>query len=322
MPAILVPQLRKLLLDLDRMKNVSEKVGHAIGALKNFIGAFKVTIEGLEFGLNIDPQSGTADSGSLDVDLPDLFHVIAEACASRQIPAAIFIDEMQYLTEEELSALIMAMHKIGQKKLPFLLVGAGLPQLVALAGKSKSYAERLFDFPQIGALKIFDAKNALSLPVQKMGVTFEAAALDEIVRVTKGYPYFLQEWGFHAWNLASRSPITLGVIKNVHKEVLQRLDTNFFRVRYDRLTPREKDYLRAMAELGPGAHRSGEVADLLEVEVRSVAPLRSGLIKKGMIYSPAHGDTAFTVPLFDEFMKRTIPAFKRTEPSDQTVPPG
>jgi len=229
---------------------------------------------------------------------------------------------MQYLTESELSALIMAMHKIGQKQLPFLLVGAGLPQLVALTGKSKSYAERLFDFPQIGALKSFDAKNALSLPVQKAGVTFEPGALDEIVRVTSGYPYFLQEWGYHAWNLATRSPITLGIVKAAHKEVLQRLDTNFFRVRYDRLTPREKDYLRAMAELGPGAHRSGEVADLLEVEVRSVAQLRSGLIKKGMIYSPAHGDTAFTVPLFDEFMKRIIPTFKRTKSSDQIVPPG
>jgi hypothetical protein len=216
----------------------------------------------------------------------------------------------------------MAVHKIGQKKLPLVLVGAGLPQLVGLTGKSKSYAERLFDFPEIGALSAFDAKKALSVPVRSAGVLFENDALDEIIRVTKGYPYFLQEWGYHAWNIATRSPITYGVIKSAHDAVLERLDANFFRVRFDRLTPREKDYLRAMAELGPGSHRSGEVADLLHVEVRSVAPCRGGLIKKGMIYSPAHGDTAFTVPLFDDFMKRTMPAMKRLRSSSLSVPPG
>jgi hypothetical protein len=215
---------------------------------------------------------------------------VAEAGQSRGIPVDIAIDEMQYLTEKELSALIMSVHKVGQKKLPLLLMGAGLPQLVGLTGKSKSYAERLFDFPAVGALKPFDARNALSIPVRKEGVFFEAAALDEILRVTQSYPYFLQEWGHHCWSIATRSPITLGVVKSAHDAVLARLDQNFFRVRFDRLTPREKDYLRAMAELGPNAHRSGEVADLMGVEVRSVAPLRSGLIKKGMIYSPAHGD--------------------------------
>lgn len=317
LPGILVPQLRKVLLGLDRMQNVNEHVKRALGVLKSFVNAFKVTVGEFELGINIDPETGTADSGDLEADLPELLFAIAKAGEARGIPIAIFIDEMQYLTESELSALIMAVHRLGQKKLPLLLVGAGLPQLVGLTGKSKSYAERLFDFPAIGQLKSFDAKNALTIPVRKMGVSFEAAALDEIVKLTQGYPYFLQEWGYHAWNIATRSPITLGVIRSANTTVLERLDANFFRVRFDRLTPREKDYLRAMAELGPSSHRSGEVADLLGVESRSVAPLRSGLIKKGMIYSPAHGDTAFTVPLFDEFMKRTIREMKRPNAAKQ-----
>jgi len=320
LPDLLIPKLRQLLLSLDRMQGVNDKVKRALGVLRSFGSAFKVKYGEVEFGIGVDPEVGTADSGDLELDLPELLLTIGEAGKARDIPVAIFIDEMQYLTEQELSAIILSIHQVSQKRLPLLLIGAGLPQLVGLVGKSKSYAERLFEFPRIGALKAFDAKNALSIPVQKEGVSFDSAALDEIYRLTKGYPYFLQEWGYYTWNIATRSPITLGVVKSAHAEVIHRLDENFFRVRFDRLTPREKDYLRAMAELGPEAHRSGEVADILEVEVRSVAPLRSGLIKKGMIYSPAHGDTAFTVPLFDEFMKRVIPAMKRSE-RKRHVPP-
>jgi hypothetical protein len=320
LPTILVPQLKQLLLKLDRMQNISAHVKRSLGVLRSFVNGCKVTIGDLELGINIDPETGTADSGDLEIDLPELLLSVAEASQSRAIPVAIFIDEMQYLTEGELNALIMAVHKVGQKKLPLLLVGAGLPQLVGLTGKSKSYAERLFNFPVVGPLKASDARNALLLPVQKAGERFEPAALDEIVRLTQGYPYFLQEWGYHAWNAATRSPITRGIIKSIHQTVVTKLDENFFRVRFDRLTPREKDYLRAMAELGPSAHRSGEVADLLGVQVRTAAPLRSGLIKKGMIFSPAHGDTAFTVPLFDEFMKRTIVEMKRPNTSRNSVP--
>lgn len=321
LPAILVPQLRKLLFELDRTQNVNMRVKQALGVLRSFINGFKVKISDIEFGLNIDPATGVADSGDLETDLPELLLAVAEAAQSRGIPVAITIDEMQYLTETELSALIMSVHKIDQKRLPLFLIGAGLPQLVGLCGKSKSYAERLFDFPTVGPLKAFDAKNALQIPVRKEDVNFEAAALDEIIRVTQGYPYFLQEWGYQSWNIATRSPITLGIVKSAYHAVLARLDSSFFRVRFDRLTPREKDYLRAMAELGPNPHRSGEVADLLGVEVRSVAPLRSNLIKKGMIYSPAHGDTAFTVPLFDQFMKRTMPEMRRRKSSKRDSVP-
>ncbi len=176
-------------------------------------------------------------------------------------------------------------------------------------GESKSYAERLFSFPDIGPLSQKDAAKALQDPVKKAGEAFSADALKEIFRLTKGYPYFIQEWGYQAWNHAQASPISLAVVKEATREVRARLDENFFRVRFDRLTPREKQFLRAMAELGPGPHRTGDIADTLEVKISTLGPLRAGLIKKGMVFSPAHGDMAFTVPLFDEFLRRAMPEF-------------
>ncbi len=311
LPALLIPPLRKIMLALDRFENVNEYVKRGLRVLKSFAGAFKLGMGDFDIALDIDPEVGSADSGDLEADLSELLLAVAQAANARKIPVAIFIDEMQYLNEDELSALIMAIHKVAQKQLPLLLVGAGLPQLVGLTGKSKSYAKRLFDFPKIGALENKDARDALEVPVKKEGIAFETKALGEIIAVTKGYPYFLQEWGYHTWNIAERSPISIDDVKAAHTAVIQRLDESFFGVRFDRLTPRERDYMRAMAELGPGPHRSGEVADMLGLNVHTVAPLRSGLIRKGMIFSPAHGDTAFTVPLFDEFMKRIMPDMKR-----------
>jgi hypothetical protein len=201
----------------------------------------------------------------------------------------------------------MGMHKMQQRQLPMVLLGAGLPILPGLAGESKSYAERLFSFPDIGALSEPDAIKALRDPTKAVGVDFERLALQEIFRLTQGYPYFLQEWGYQAWNRAAASPITLPMVQEATPTVIQRLDANFFRVRFDRLTPGEKRFLRAMAGLGPGAQRSGDIAEALGVTVNGLGPVRSKLIKKGMIYSPAHGDMAFTVPLFDEFMLRAMP---------------
>jgi len=256
---------------------------------------------------DIEPEKGAADSGDLESDLPNLFLAVAEAAEERHIPVALLIDELQYFNQKELSALIMAMHKMQQRQLPLVLLGAGLPILPGLAGESKSYAERLFSFPDIGALSETDAVKALRDPTKAVGVDFQPVALSEIFRLTQGYPYFLQEWGYQSWNRAAASPITLQIVHEATPTVIQRLDTNFFRVRFDRLTPGEKRFLRAMAGLGTGAHRSGDIADALGVTVNGLGPVRSKLIKKGMIYSPAHGDMAFTVPLFDEFMLRAMP---------------
>ena len=247
----------------------------------------------------------------MEIDLPNLFTVIGEAAEDRKCAVAILIDEIQYLEKKELGALIMAMHKMQQNQLPIVLLAAGLPILPELAGESKSYAERLFDFPNIDILSEDEVAKALQEPVQSAGISFEPLALKEIFRLTKGYPYFLQEWGYQAWNLATQNPITLEIIQAATALAIKRLDSSFFRVRFDRLTLSEKNFLRVMAQLGPGPHRKADIADALSIRIASLGPIRAKLIGKGMIYSPSHGDLAFTVPLFDQFMLRAHPEFKR-----------
>ena len=308
--SLLAPHLRRLLFDLDRIAGAGNKARRGLAVLKSFVGAIKIKVGDVDIGLDIEPEPGAADSGDLEVDLPSLFMAVAEAAQERRVAVAILIDEIQYLSSSELSALIMAMHKMQQRQLPLVLIGAGLPILPRLAGESKSYAERLFSFPAIGPLPERDAISALQDPVRAAGEAFEPAALQEIFRLTQGYPYFLQEWGYQAWNHAAASPIGLQVLQQTSALVSQRLDENFFRVRFDRLTPREKVYLRAMAELGAGPYRTADVADKLGVKITTLGPARASLIKKGMVYSPSHGDMAFTVPLFDEFMRRAMPRFE------------
>lgn len=306
---LIYPALRSLLFELDRVAGAGDKVKRGLAVLRSFVGSIKLTVSDVALGLDIEPAKGTADSGDLEIDLPNLFIAIAEAAQERQTAVAILVDEIQYLSQKELGAIIMAMHKMQQKQLPLVLLAAGLPVLPGMAGESKSYAERLFSFPDIGALSELDAAKALRDPARAVGVDFQDDALKEVFRVTHGYPYFIQEWGYQSWNMAEASPITLQTVQNATADVIRRLDKNFFRVRFDRLTPGEKNFLRAMAHLGPGSHRTGDIATAVGMSVKGIGPVRSKLIKKGMIYSPAHGDMAFTVPLFDEFMVRAIPEF-------------
>jgi hypothetical protein len=304
---LLVTRLRSVLLELDQGP-VSRAVKRALGILKSFTYTLP---DGTSVSLDVDAVAGSADSGVLSEDMSDLLTALGEAAHDRNSGVLIAIDEVQYLDATELAAIISAIHRTVQLSLPVILVGAGLPQLPGLAGTAKSYAERLFDFPRIGSLEADDARTVLSQPAAEQDVTFTDEALDELVQITHGYPYFLQEWGYHVWNAAPRSPITLEDVRLAAPDVQHQLDNNFFLVRMDRLTPAEKQYLQAMAELGPGPHRSGDVATKLGVKVESVAPRRSVLIQKGMVYSPAHGDTAFTVPLFDEFLRRDLPSRSR-----------
>ena len=306
---LIFPALRSLLYELDRVAGAGDKVKRGLAVLRSFIGSIKLTVGDVAMGLDIEPAKGTADSGDLEIDLPNLFVAIAEAAEERKTAVAILVDEIQYLSQKELGAIIMAMHKMQQKQLPLVLLAAGLPVLPGMAGESKSYAERLFNFPDIGALSEDDAAKALRDPARDVGVEFQDDALREVFRLTNGYPYFLQEWGYQAWNMAAASPITLQTVQDATPEVIRRLDKNFFRVRFDRLTPSEKNFLRAMAHLGPDSQRTGDIATTLGTSAKGIGPVRSKLIKKGMIYSPAHGDMAFTVPLFDEFMIRAIPEF-------------
>jgi hypothetical protein len=308
---LIAPNLRSLLFDLDRIAGAGDKVRRGLAVLRGFIGAIKVTVGEASFGLDIDPEKGTADSGDLEIDLSNLFVAVAEAAEERNSAVALLIDEIQYFAQKELGALIMAMHKIQQRQLPMTLIGAGLPILPGLAGDSKSYAERLFSFPDVGALSEQDAAKALQEPAHAAGVEFERDALSDIFELTQGYPYFIQEWGYQSWNLAKASPITREVIADATAMVTDRLDRNFFRVRFDRLTPSERNFLRVMAAIGAGPHRIGDIADVLKVKVTSLGPMRAKLITKGMMYSPAYGELAFTVPLFDQFIMRAMPKFGR-----------
>lgn len=308
---LLVEPLRSLFYELERVAGAGNKAKVGLRVLRSFIDAVKLTVGDIAVGLDIEPEKGAADSGDLKFDLANVFAALGEAAAERQSAIALLIDGLQYFSQKELSALIMAMYRIRQQRLPLVLIGAGLPVLPGLAGEPKSYAERVFSFPDIGALSEADATRALREPAQAQGVSFNANTLREIYHLTHGYPYFLQEWGYQAWNFAEKSPITLRTVHATTTTVTQRLDKNFFRVRFDRLPPSEKNFLRAMAELGSGPHRTGDVAAALNVRITNLGPVRARLIRKGMIYSPAYGDMAFTVPLFDEFMKRAIPTIGR-----------
>lgn len=306
LPGILVPALRAALLRLDRLKQASAGVTRALRALAGF-ARLKVKYDDLEVAIDFEPEPGLADSGDLDADLADLIVAVGEAAKERLSAVVLVIDELQYVPEAQLAALISALHRASQKQLPITMLAAGLPQLLGQMGRAKSYAERLFEFVAVGPLDEAAARDAIRLPIEREEEAIDEAALAAIVAQTQGYPYFLQEWGKHSWDTAAQSPITAGDVALATVSALAELDASFFRVRFDRLTPAEKRYLRAMASLGPGPHRSGDVADALGVKVSSVAPTRNSLIAKGMLYSPAHGDTAFTVPLFDAFMRRVMP---------------
>jgi len=307
LPALLAPALRATLLRLSRGEAAKAAAKKALQALAGFAKALKFKYQDVEVALDIEPQRGLADSGDLDNDLSDLLSAVGEAATEQGTAVVIFIDELQYVPEEQLAALISALHSASQEQLPVTVVGAGLPQLVGQSGRAKSYAERLFEFAPIDRLDGDSAREALTVPAGRQHVSYDEDAIAEVLRQTRGYPYFLQEWGKHCWDVADDSPIEREDARLATRQALAELDASFFRVRFDRLTPAEKRYMRAMAELGPGPHRSGDIAEVLGKKVTGVAPIRNALIVKGMIYSPAHGDTAFTVPLFDGFMKRIMP---------------
>ena len=307
LPSLLAPELRRVLLDLSGRQRRRAAARRALRALAGFVSALKLRFDDLEFGLDVTPELGLADSGDLEFDLTALLEAVGEATRQAGTALILIVDELQYAREPELGALVAAFHRAAQRGWPVLLAVAGLPQLRGRLGKARSYAERLFEFRELGALDAEAARAAVRQPLRKREADIEDEALESIVDRTRAYPYFLQEWGLHSWNVAPLSPIRLQDVRTAEAHATASLDQGFFRVRYDRLTPAEKRYMRAMAELGPGPHRSGDIASILNRHVTSLGPMRSKLIGKGMIWSPSHGDTAFTVPSFDRFMKRMMP---------------
>ena len=305
LPVLIVPPLHAALVRMNRIAPASDAARRALRALAGFVSAIKVGTGDLNISLDLAPEQGLADSGNLDADLTALLESVGDAARDQDTAVALFVDELQYVEERELAALIAALHRAAQSRLPITLVGAGLPQLVARTASAKTYSERLFTFPGIGPLDSGSARLAIEAPARRLDVAFQPAALDAVLQDTQRYPYFLQEWGKHCWDCATSSPVE--DVESATCQATAELDASFFRARFDRLAPSERRYLRAMAELGTGPHRSGEIANVLGQSVRVVAPTRAKLIGKGMIYSPAHGDTAFTVPLFDAYLRRVMP---------------
>ncbi len=305
LPELLTRQLHRLLLKIDRRKRMSHEVQKAFSMLQAFASIFRVHMGEFEVGL-----AKPLVTGDLAIDLTDLMVAVGEAAKSRQTVAVILVDEVQYLAKGDLGALIMALHKISQKQLPLLFFGAGLPQLAQLAGDAKSYSERLFSYPAVGPLNDAGARKALVEPARREGVEYEDEALDILLKETEGYPFFLQVWGSHAWQVADGSPITAANARTASKHAVTALDESFFKVRFERLTERQQQYARAMAEFGNEPANSTAVAELLGLTVKQAAPVRDEVIKKGMAYSPKRGLVCFTVPKFDEYMKRAMPELK------------
>jgi hypothetical protein len=269
--------------------------------------SFQLTVSpqgDLTLGLDVDAAEGLADSGSLGEDLTDVLVALGEAAQEQDRGVVFLFDEVQFLSLPELEALIAALHKTVQRQLPITLVGAGLPQLPRLAGEAKSYAERLFQFPMIGRLSADEASRALTQPAAPLGVEFTDEAVEAIVDYTEGYPYVLQEYGKLVWEHADETPVTLEDVRDTQDAVEAKLDSSFFRVRTDRVTDLELQYMRAMAELGPEPQAAKDVAQLMGRRSEQLGPTRSRLIEKGLLYTPAHGLAAFTVPQFDRYMRR------------------
>ena len=307
LPTLLAAELYRVLLRLSRQQRVRDLASRALRVLASFVSGIKVSYGDVELGIGATVEPGVADSGDLELDLAALFEALGEAASASNGALIVIVDELQYVPRAELAALIAALHRAAQRRLPILLAAAGLPPLRAQVAEAKTYAERLFEFHEIGPLDEEASRDAIAKPVRARQADITPGALKMIIEETQGYPYFLQEWGKHAWDIAERSPIGAGDVRSASSEVVASLDAGFFRARFDRLTPAQKRYLRAMAELGPGPHRSGEVARALDRKVTSLGPTRAQLIAKGLIWSADRGDTAFTVPSFDRFMHRIMP---------------
>jgi hypothetical protein len=302
LPDLLYPEMRQILRRLSTIEAARASTMRAFGALRNFASIFKIKIADVEIG--VDPVPGEADSGDLERDLVDLFLLIGEAAQAAERGWVLLVDEIQYLDEPALSAIIVAIHRITQKSLPVVFMGAGLPQIARLSGDAKSYSERLFVYPAVGPLDRQAACEALRKPIEDEGANISDPAVATVVARTHGYPFFIQEWGHHAWNEAADSEIKNADVERATQLALKRLDQGFFNVRIDRLTAAEVDYVRAMASIGQGPYRTTDVARQLGKKPTSLGPRRDSLIKKGMAYSPSYGNIDFTVPLFNEFLVR------------------
>lgn len=305
---MLANKFRTALFELSPRSRWGDRLRKAAAVLKSFTVSVD-PMGTITTGLDVEAAEGFADSNNLELDLTELLVAIGEAAQERGRGVVLLLDEVQFLSDRQLESLIVALHKIVQRSLPVTMVGAGLPQIAELAGDAKSYAERLFKFPEIGNLDSASAREALNGPAQAEDASFDERALRKALDITGRYPYFIQELGSAAWSVAEGPVITLEDIEHAERIYESRLDTSFFRVRLDRCTTRQRQYLRAMAELGGSPQKAQDVAAVMGKQSTQVAPFRAELIAMGLLYTPEHGYAAFTVPHFDRYMKRIIPTF-------------
>jgi hypothetical protein len=303
-PAI-AAALRRVLLAMDAKRRIGDAVRRALGVLK----AFTLRIpNGPELSIDVDAVLGPADSGELGADLAGVFVEVGSVARANDTGILLAVDELHYVDQQTLTALLVGLHRASQERLPITISGAGLPTLAALTGEAKTYAERMFVMSRMGMLTDDQAAEALQTPARSQGVAWEDAAIVRALEVTKCYPYFLQEFGKHAWDVAD-GPDVISVDDFDRSVALSvaKLDDSFFLVRAAGSTPAERAYMRAMARLGAGPVRTADVATSMQRSASSLSPVRDSLIKRAMCYVPRRGEIAFTVPLFDQFMKRWIP---------------
>lgn len=299
-------KLRTALFQLSPKARWTDRFKQAAAVLKSFTLQVDES-GGLSAGLDVEAAEGFADHANLAMDLTDVLLAMGEAAGENGRGVVLLIDEVQFLSEPQLEAVIAALHKTVQRKLPVTMVGAGLPQIAELAGDAKSYAERLFKFPTIGRLSAEDAKLALAEPARQEGADFADDALDEAVSITDGYPFFVQELGYAVWTVAEGPVVTRSDLLTAVPTFEAKLDGSFYRVRLDRATPLQSAYLRAMAQLGPEPQKASDVAEVMGRTSQNLGPTRAELINMGLLYTPEHGYAAFTVPHFDRFLLRAIP---------------
>ena len=307
---VLIPVFRNILLQLKLRHPSAERVNESMRVLRSFISNHVITSAGVDVSLCIEPEHGFADTGDLTEDLRVLMVSIGTAARDAGTPVAILFDEMHTLGKSDLHALLRAIHLIQQIRLPFLVFGAGLPQLPNQVSDAVGAGDRNLDRHDLGSLTRPDVWAAITHPIGQLGVTISDEALWAIEDFSLGFPYLLQAVAYHTWDIAQSTGITKQDVAAAIDVTLRRLDESFYFVYFERTTPVEQEYLRSLANMPAGSQRSADVAKGMKRTVTSLGPIRDTLIKKGLVYSPDYGFVAFTAPLFADFMKRQDTAKK------------
>lgn len=294
----------KLMEQLSLARHAESYAKRALGILKAF--SLRYSSDGFSAEISVDPLRGISDTGNINNDLTELFLALGKCAQEQHRGVILFLDEIQYMKKEDMEALFLALHRVNQKGYPLVVIAAGLPKIIQIAGKVKSYAERLFSYIPIGALDKPAAYLALTKPAEQVGFTYTDSAAQEVYRVTEGYPYFIQEYGKWIWQKhKDENPISIHAVKAAYPDFTNSLDKAFFRSRYARATHRELEFMFAMVKCGKLPCTIAQVAKIMHTKVQSISVLRAQLIYKGLVYDPARGLLDFTVPQFDEYLKRT-----------------